>query len=176
LSYTGFCIFITLFYHNIHKTGYKLFSNLILIIIFIYIIIQSSSTYNYFQKLSKTRNGYFSQIIWRQIKANVPTLSQERLSYFYFEHSDKTSLVNDTLFVGFPNHASVVYNLPKASPSLHPHATDSLEVLKSLIEDGEALTILGYEAIPLPKSNIYAFRIEGENLINIKEEILERFY
>lgn len=126
----------------------------------------------YLEDLTKKRNFSFSNNFWIQLKALIPSLPKisGQPTFFYIESSG-SDLENSTFIEGFSTHASFIYQLPAIKPTVNPQPIRSLRELKELVETGLPLKEIELEPRPVSWDRIYAFRLEGGKLQDIKEGV-----
>lgn len=155
------------------------FGALLLISAVFLIFIHAIGTYTFLSKLSKQRDGLFMVKIWKQLEQSVPesALNPKRRNIFYFE-TDGSARAIYTVNDGFIPHAVAMYKIKPASPSSAAEIsafgrrvthTLSFEELVFLIEKG-----FPDDPQPVGWDRIFAFRVEGERLTDIKEEVKKR--
>lgn len=157
------------------------FNRIVLSSAIILILIHAISTYSFLGQLSKLRDGPFMMKIWKQIPQLVPqsSLSSEKINVFYFETDEPTRAIY-TVNDGFIGHTVALYKIDSK-----PAIFDSAEIstFSSLI----APPIITYEELvsyikkslsenPEPDiwNRIFALRVEGERVIDIKKDVRER--
>lgn len=156
----------------------------ILISLTIFLLLAHSFTLlGFLKKLSIYRNGPYVKQFWQQLKTEVPNISTEggKADIFYFEYDEHTEqnvpfnkfeyAVNDS----FSRIAAIIYNIPQNSEKpANPVVTDSFEELVSYVRDGSPLIKNGFKVAPVSWDRIFAFRLEEERMINIKDTVKKR--
>lgn len=156
------------------------YSSIILGSLVILILMHTISTYSFLNKLSKQRDGAFMSKIWKQIPQIVPqsSLSIEKMNVFYFETDTPRALytVND----GFIPHLVAVYKIdtkPSKFDSEEISAFSS-KIAPPIISYGELVAYIQKSLSEKPEpdiwNRIFALKVEGEAVIDIKENVRKR--
>lgn len=107
-------------------------------------------------------------VFFNQIQQQVPRLSEDRHSVFYFENVDLATYEQLIRF-GFGFHMQLLYGL-KYDEQIFPYSVKSIDELEKAVFDKEFNKKLGYSNTTTI-DHVYAFRVNGEELINITNEI-----
>lgn len=144
------------------------------------IVIHSAGSYLYLHNLSKQRDGAFMVKIWRQFKKLVPAekLSSKDTKLFFFE-TDGSKRAIYTLDDGFILHAATLYKIPPKGKAASPD--EILEFTKSLKHTFSIDQFISYlekgfpnDTEPLTWDRIFALRIEGDQLYDVKYELKKK--
>jgi len=167
--------------YTIHLARKRKGSILLLILIISLFFIHAVSTYTFLNKLSKQRDGFYMVKIWKQIKQIVPesSLSSKKTNVFYFE-TDGSPRAIYTVNDGFIGHAIALYKIENKPSKLNPKEISAFGDLlappiitfeelvsytrKNLLDDKE----------PEIWDRIFALRVEGERVIDIKDDVKKR--
>jgi hypothetical protein len=139
-------------------------------IAFTFVFIHARENYLYLYRASADRNSRYISSIWSQLQEDVPRLPPDEPSFFYFSYDKTSTLAYNTLIADFPTHAAVVYKIPPYPPA-NPLPVTSLDELALIVNDGSPLVKHGYKPEPVPWSRIFAFKLAGDKLVNIKAEV-----
>ena len=157
------------------KLGYKL-SYLFIILI----IIHAAATNIFLNDLSKLRDGPFMRKIWNQLVELVPLskLDQNKLNVFYFE-TDGSPRAIYTVNDGFILHTTTVYKINQGQKDFNPTEINkftkmvinslSFQEFVSFMQKGSP-----YDNVPITWDRVFAFRVEGERLVDIKGDLKTR--
>lgn len=174
-SYIGLVIGLSLIlsYLNNSKSKYK---KIFFYAFIILISLQAYATYSFLSELLKKRDGFFMADIWNQIYQSVPIsdFNKDKMNVFYFE-TDKNPRSIYTIDDGFIPHMSALYKIPAGLPAKSPsEITNFSKLLKHTLSFEELVQIvqkgLPNDQKPVEWDRIFAFRVEGNKLVNIKEE------
>lgn len=142
-------------------------SQIFLLILLFWVIVNISASQSYFGSLSAMRNRHLTDRAWNVLTSTVPKLDPEAPSVFYFTTDNQLALY-EALTFGFFMRAGLVYQISDESKTPLP-STDFQELL-AYVRDGTPLqTIHGRKAEPVPLSRIYAFDYRNGALTNITE-------
>ncbi len=154
------------------------FNKIILVFVVVLILIHSVSTYSFLSQLTKQRDGPFMMKIWKQFPKVVPesALSTQKMNIFYFEADEPIRAIY-TVNDGFIWHVIALYKI-----DTKPSKFDSAEISNfgKLI----APPIITYEELlsyikeslsenrePDIWNRIFALRVAGDKLIDIREDV-----
>ena len=137
---------------------------LLLGLIFIVNFIASS---RYLKELIQIEGREVSNAIWESFTRQVPAIKRDSL--FYFESN--SARLHPNVTYGFPQHVGILYKLPTAAEI--PYGTPDFEEFSSLIQ-GKGWEKHGRLPHKIAYDRIYAFRLEGSELIDIKPQVMER--
>lgn len=174
--FIGFSIFLSILL-SFRKN--KKWNRMILVFIIFLIFIHALSTYSFLSELSRKRDGPFMVNIWKQFIRLVPysSLDKEKTNVFYFE-TDASPRAIYVLDDGFILHATALYKIYPGSTSSPNEINSFTKVLRHTFSFKELtdFVIKGFpnDPGPIPWERVFAFRVEGERLINIKEDIKKR--
>jgi len=178
--FIGFSIALAIFLSIIQKINNKK-SRIVLALVIIFVFIHALTTHTYLNDLSKQRDGSYMVEIWRQIKQLVPetSLSSKDTNVFYFETDGSTRAIY-TVNDGFIGHAIALYKIDSK-----PAKFDSKEI--SAFGKLLAPPIITFEELvsyieislsnnPEPDiwSRIFALKVEGDRVIDIKKDVRRR--
>lgn len=145
-------------------------------LVIIFISLHSFSTNHFLNDLTKYRDGRFMTKIWSQFIEQIPkkSLDPKDTNVFYFE-TDGSKRAIYTLDDGFILHATTLYKIPQSSVDGTPEEltnftkrlrhTFTFNQLVDFVEKG-----FPNDSKPLGWDRIFAFRLEGEKLVDIKNE------
>lgn len=179
-SFIGFSISLGILLSlTIQKKG--TIRNIILSSVIILVFIHGITTYNYLNKLSKVRDGSYMVRIWNQIKQLVPesSLDSKKINVFYFE-TDGTERAIYTVNDGFIGHAIAVYKIDSKSAKFDKDEISSFGRLLAppIITFDELVSYIEISLSDNPQSDIwnriFALRVEGDRVINIKKDVKKR--
>lgn len=172
--FVGFSIFLAILLSNKNKLN-RIILGLTIFLIFIH----SLSTYSFLSELSKKRDGPFMINIWRQFIKLVPysSLDHQKTNIFYFE-TDGAPRAIYTLDDGFILHATALYKIFPRSTSTPDEINSFTKILRHTFSLQELISFItkGFpnDPGPIPWERVFAFRLEGERLINIKDDVKKR--
>lgn len=180
LPFIGFSIALAIFLSIVQKSNKKL-GRVVLGFVIVFILIHSLTTYIFLSNLAKQRDGFYMVGIWEQIKQLVPesSLSTEKINVFYFE-TDGSARAIYSVNDGFIGHAIALYKI-----DTKPSKFDSTEInnfgkliAPPIITYEELVSYIGKSLSEKPEpdiwNRIFALRVEGERVIDIKKDVRER--
>lgn len=144
-------------------------SQIFILILFFWIIINIYISQSYFSSLAVMRDRHLTDRAWNTLTTTVPKLDPEAPSVFFFTTDNQLALY-EALTFGFFMRAGVSYQINDESKTPLP-STDYQELL-AYVRDGTPLQkVHGRKAEPVPLSRIYAFDYRNGELTNITEII-----
>lgn len=175
--FIGFSIALAIFLSIILKKKNKL-NRIILAMAVAFIFFHSLTTHSYLNKLSQIRDGAYMVKIWNQIKQLVPesSLSSEKMNVFYFE-TDGSARAIYTVNDGFIGHAIALYKIDSKPPKFDSTEISAFGRLLAppIITFEELVSYiaisLSYNPEPDIWNRIFALRVEGYRVIDIKEDV-----
>ena len=165
------------------KNKFKTWHNIFISITVFLLLVHGFSLFGYLKDLSVYRNGPYVKQFWQQIKAQVPKLptKEGQVNVFYFEFDESIpanvsfNKFNYAVHNDFPRIAAIIYNIPQNSPHPpNPRFSDSFEELVSYVKDGSPFVKHGLKVEPVPWERIFAFRLEEDRIVDIKEIVKKR--
>lgn len=145
-------------------------------LVIIFISLHAFSTNYFLNDLIKYRDGRFMTKIWSQFIEQVPkkSLDPQDTNVFYFE-TDGSKRAIYTLDDGFILHATTLYKIPQGFVDGTPEEiTNFTKRLRHTFNFNQLIDFVekGFlnDSKPLSWDRIFAFRVEGEKLIDIKNE------
>lgn len=177
--FVGFAIFLSLILPDSFKKMTKK-NGIILSSVIILLLVHAISTYTYLNELSKVRNGPYMIKIWNQIKQLVSEsdLSFEKTNIFYFE-TDGSPRAIYTVNDGFIPHAIALYRIRQKSQVYTPSEVSSFaKLIRHTLSFDDIVSFtkngLPNDSEPITWDRIFAFRVEGERLIDIGQDVKKR--
>lgn len=171
IPFSGFCVTVGLVFALLKNKKLQTitFSVLILMLICVHYFALS----DYINLISKYRNNKLEKLLLNELKTNVTNLPTG-VSLFYFDDQEHHEDMYNTFYLGFSTKLAVLYDIDISTTGTRPpHYTNSLTEIREAVQTGDPLVKHGFEATPLPMENIFAFRIEGNKLINIKNDLFK---
>lgn len=174
--YAGFVISLIFISKFILEKKSTIFTVSILFITVLLVIVNSVTLNIYLQELTNTRDGFYNKKVWKEIKNNVPRLniSSGKPSIFYFE-TDNSNRDIYTI-TGSGRQYVILYEIPQLSgfqiTPYNPMVFHTFEGLM-LVLTGQFQGVdakINPSEFP-PWDRIYAFRLEGDRLIDIKNSV-----
>lgn len=131
-------------------------------------IINFAASNHYLKELVQIRGTEISNTIWDSFAKQFPVVRKG--SVFYFE-SDNETIFHKNVSYGFPPRVGILHNCPTMID--RPLGTPDFEEFSSLIRG------VGWERHALTphkidREHIYALRMEGTEIIDIKPQVMER--
>lgn len=173
IPYLGFVLSLSILIAILTNSNLKVIRNFVLLFALLIIYIHSSTLNYYLNFMTQYRNGDYVEKFWLQLQSRVPNLvdKSDLPTVFYFEFIN-SNLALYTINNGFTTRGSAMYKIFKI-PS-HTIAITSFKELVSIVTDGYELTRFGFQSKPLDWDRIYAFRIENDQLIDIKDAVIKQ--
>ncbi len=174
--FIGFVVFLAILL-SLEKTNKR--KHILIGFILLFIFMHSFATYSFLSELSKRRDGFFMVNIWKQLVKLMPysSLDINKTNIFYFE-TDGSARAIYTLDDGFILHATTLYKIYPGSMSTPDEIDSFTKVLRHTFSFSEFISFVtkGFpnDSGPIPWKRVFAFRVEGERVINIKEEVRKR--
>lgn len=167
----GVAVLFGLIFTLVRNNRYRLFLGLLLTAVF---LLHFLATNTYLHSLAEARGIERSDRIWQKFLKEVPQLSKEDFSVFYFEGDGTNGDILYNLFLfGFPPKLGIFYDID--DPNKVPIAIDNFEDFSNAVGGGDFLRVHGREPEIISPERIYAFRLVGKDqLINIKDEVMGR--
>lgn len=133
------------------------------------------STHNYLNQLASTRNVVVYDKLWDEF--------YDHLDYYGYTPTDKAVLMYfegdygrlyNIFYFGFPPKVAIKYNIHDNERQKIPYAFDNFESFLAAA-NGDGI-IAHYNEPFVPEERIYAFRLQEDNLLDIKEETMKKLY
>lgn len=135
------------------------------------VFINIVSVRSYFDTSLKSRQSEISNSLYKQLKDEVPYISQRDASVFYFENMPP--LMFEQLFrFGFGYHMQLFYTLPFNEQNF-PYGVSKIEDLKAAVTDPNFVGRTAGSKEITSIRNVYAFRLEGDRIVNVTNRVRE---
>lgn len=178
--FVGFCITLSIFLSKVFEKENRQ-SEILKSFVLAFIAVHALTTYIYLNNLSKQRDGFYMVRIWDQIKQLMPesSLNTKKKNIFYFETDGAPRTiyaVND----GFIGHMIATYKIQKGKSMQSPAEVSyfgslitppvlDFDQLVSYVQNG-----LPDDPIPVTWDRIFALRVDGDKVTDIKEDVKKR--
>lgn len=175
--FIGFVIALAIFLSIVQKMNNKL-NRVVLGFIIVFIFIHALSTHTFLSKLSQHRDGFYMVAIWKQIKQLVPesNLDTKKMNVFYFE-TDGSARAIYTVNDGFIGHAIALYKIDSKPPKVDSKEISSFGRLLAppIITYEELVSYIEISLSDNPEldiwNRVFALKVEGDRVIDIKEDV-----
>ncbi|HEX7042067.1 MAG TPA: glycosyltransferase family 2 protein [Patescibacteria group bacterium] len=147
---------------------------LVIVLVCVLGAIQFSFANAYLGNLSRARDAKLFDSAWNQLITN---LNQEgykptsKLTVVYIEGDPEVTY--SVFLFGFPPKMAITYDLPEQVRNEIPIYVNQFSDLLLVTNNG-SYPASGQKPQIVPADRIYAFRLEGDRLVNIKKDVLEK--
>lgn len=137
----------------------------------IIMLIQASAVNRFFSLQLSIRPRGLNEKIYSQLMQELPDFPHDRESIFYFDVA-RPEVFGQLIGFGFPYHMQLLYNL-KFDGEKYPFSVGTKNDLIKTVTDINETRRMGYTVVqtPTPIDHVFAFKLEGDKLINITPEI-----
>lgn len=145
----------------------KLLKSIRVVFLTVFVLLQVINVNLFFGNQVEARPKHLYYIFYNQIKQQVPKLPEDKHSVFYFENVEP-AVYEQLIRFGFGFHMQLFYGL-EYNEQIFPYTVSSIKDLEKAASDDNFDRKLGYSDTTRI-DHIYAFRLQGDKLINITDE------
>lgn len=132
-------------------------------IIVAFVIMHILFSRQYLAFLKMNRGTDINERLWNTIFQDVPILPQDKPTVFYLQY-DNYYLAEWGLRFLFSSRGALHYNI--TNQKANPFMIYEYDKLLSMVTDGKALGLQGYEPVPLPLDHVYGYILQNGELLN----------